>query len=101
MSIRRIFKSGMLRSTGGRLSALLRARPKLLLCLAGLALLSFLIGAIWIRDQAQRRLAEERERLARQEFIPFEKSARAPLSRPEIKFWQSIQNTRAIVSFQD
>ena len=100
MFIKRIFKSGMLQSITGRLWAVFRARPKLSLCLAGLVLLSFLIGAVWVRDQAERRLAEERARLARQEFIPFEKSARVSLARPEIKFWQNTQNTRSIASFQ-
>jgi ligand-binding sensor domain-containing protein len=101
MLIERIFKSSMLQAIARRLMGVARARPKLLLCLAGLGLLSFLIGAVWIRDQAQRRLAEERARLARQQFIPFEKSLRAPLARPEIKLWQNTQSARSIVSFQD
>jgi ligand-binding sensor domain-containing protein len=100
MLIKRIFKSGMLQAITGRLRAVFRARPKLFLCLAGLALLSSLMGALWIREQARRRLTEERARLARQEFIPFEKSARAPLASPQIKFRQSIESTRSIASFQ-
>jgi ligand-binding sensor domain-containing protein len=101
MLIKRIFKSGMLQAITRRLWAVFRARPKLVLCLVGLCLLSFLIGAVWVRDQARRRLAEERARLARQEFIPFEKTVRAPLARPEIKLWQNVENTRSIISFQD
>ncbi|MDT4955385.1 MAG: hypothetical protein QOJ02_3523 [Acidobacteriota bacterium] len=101
MLIKRIFKSGRLQAIARRSMAVARARPRLLLCLAGLGLLSFLIGAVWVRNQAQRRLAEERARLARQEFIPFEKTARAPLARPGIKFWQNIECTRSITSFQD
>ncbi|HEY0099539.1 MAG TPA: hypothetical protein VGB76_11370 [Pyrinomonadaceae bacterium] len=78
------------------------ARRKLLLaCLAGLCLFSFLSGVVWIRNQAQRRLAQERARVAGQEFIPFEKSIRAPLARTEIKFWQNTESTRAVIRFQD
>ncbi|MDT5059891.1 MAG: hypothetical protein QOH63_350 [Acidobacteriota bacterium] len=101
MLIKRIFKSGTLQAITRRSMAVARARPRLLLCLAGLGLLSFLIGAVWVRNQAQRRLAEERARLARQEFIPFEKTARAPLARPGIKFWQNVECTRSIAFFQD
>src|SRR5438045_586874 len=79
----------------------LRARPKLILCLGIVGLLSVLVGAVWVREQARRRLSEERQRLARQESIPFEKSVRTPLTRPEIKFWQNTNNTRAVVRFQD
>jgi ligand-binding sensor domain-containing protein len=101
MHIKRLFKSIEPRAITRRLRVMLRARPGLLLCLLGLGLLSILIGALWVRDQAGRRLAQERLRLARQEFIPFEKSVRAPLSKPGIKFWQNTENTRAIIRFQD
>ncbi len=79
----------------------LRARPKLILGLGVLGLLSIMLGAYLVREQARHKLSEERARLARQEFIPFEKSTRAPLARSEIKFWQSTDNTRAVVRFED
>lgn len=101
MLVKRRFKSGTLQAITRRLRVVIHARPKLLLCLAGLVLLSFLIGAVWIREQARRKLAEERARLARQEFIPFEKTVRQPLARTEIKFWQNTENTRSIIRFQD
>jgi ligand-binding sensor domain-containing protein len=101
MTIKRIFKNRWPQALARHLRAVLHLRPKLLLCLAGLSLLSILIGAVWVRHQAQRSLAEERARQARQEFIPFEKSRRTTLARPEIKFWQNIENTRAVIRFQD
>jgi ligand-binding sensor domain-containing protein len=101
MLIKRVFKNLTPQAHARRLRAVFRARPKLLLCLLVLGLLTFLTGALWVRDQARRRLAQERAQLSRQEFIPFEKTARAPLARPEIKFWQNTENTRSIISFQD
>jgi ligand-binding sensor domain-containing protein len=102
MSHKSTFKSSTLQKITRRLGAVFHARRKLLLvCLAGLCLLSFLSGAVWIRNQAQRRLAQERARLASQEFIPFEKSTRAALARTEIKFWQNTESTRSIIRFQD
>jgi len=101
MHIKRIFKSIEPQALRRRLWLMLRARPKLILCLLGLGLISILIGALWVREQAEHSLAQERARLARQEFIPFEKSLRSPLLRPEIKLWQSTENTRAVIRFQD
>jgi ligand-binding sensor domain-containing protein len=101
MLVKRIFKSVAPQAVTRRLCAVFRARPKLFLCLAGLCLLSFLTGAVWVREQARRSLARERARQAGQEFIPFEKSARTPTPRPGIKFWQNTESTRAIARFQD
>jgi ligand-binding sensor domain-containing protein len=102
MLIERILKSSTPRTIKRRLRSAFHARPKLLLlCLAVLCVLSFVMGAGWVRDQARRRLAEERARLAGQDFIPFEKIARTPLMRPEIKFWQNTETTRSIARFQD
>lgn len=96
------FNGDALQKFTGRLRAAFHARHKLLLvCLAGLCLLALLSGAMWVREQARRRLAQERARLAGQDFIPFEKSARTPLARTELKFWQNTENTRAVVRFQD
>jgi len=96
------FKLSTLREIARRRGAVFYARRKLLLvCLAAMCLLSFLAGAAWIREQARQRLAQERARLANQDFIPFEKSARAPLAQTEIKFWQNTESTRALIRFQD
>jgi ligand-binding sensor domain-containing protein len=91
-------ESSTLRKTARRAGAAIHVRRKLLpVCVAALCLLSF----FWVRDQARRRLAEERTRHAGRDFIPFEKSTRAPLGRNEIKFWQNTESTRAVVRFQD
>ncbi|HJU54640.1 MAG TPA: hypothetical protein VJ715_08720, partial [Pyrinomonadaceae bacterium] len=97
MFIKRIFKSDTLRGV----VKLFRARPKLLLCVAGLCLLSALALALWVREQARRSLAAERARSVGQEFVPFERRARVPLRRDEIKFWQNTEATRDLVRFQD
>jgi ligand-binding sensor domain-containing protein len=101
MLIKRIFKNIIRQANTRRFRSAFRAHPKLLFGCAGLCLLSVLSGALWIRNQAERRLAEERARLARQEFIPFEKTERQPLARSEIKFLQNTDDTRAIARFQD
>ncbi|HEV2801668.1 MAG TPA: hypothetical protein VGW12_14435 [Pyrinomonadaceae bacterium] len=102
MSDKSTSESGTLQRITWRGAALFQTRRKLLLfVLGGLCLLSFLSGAVWVREQVQRRLAEERARVAGQDFIPFEKSARDPLSRNEIKFWQNTESTRSIIRFQD
>ncbi|HWT03791.1 MAG TPA: hypothetical protein VN256_26320 [Pyrinomonadaceae bacterium] len=101
MSIKRIINTDTPRAVGRGVVKLFRTRPKLLLCAAGLCLLSALAAALWVREQARRSLADERARLANQELIPFEKRARAPLRRSEIKFWQNTEATRAVVRFQD
>jgi ligand-binding sensor domain-containing protein len=101
MLIKLRFKTGKLQTITRRLRQIFHARPKLLLCLVGLCLLSILLGAVWVRNQVRRGLADERARVNRQEFIPFEKSARPPLSRPEIKFWQNTESTRSVIRFQD
>lgn len=102
MSNKSTSKSSTLQKIAWRPGALFHARRKLLLVgLTALCLLSFLSGAVWIRDQAQRRLAQERARVAVQDFIPFEKSTRAPLARTEIKFWQNTESTRSLIRFQD
>jgi hypothetical protein len=102
MSNKSTFKISTPREITGRLAAVFHARRKLILvCLAGMCLLSILSGAAWIREQARRRLAQERARLAGQDFIPFEKSARPPLAQTEIKFWQNTESTRALIRFQD
>lgn len=96
------FKISTPREIMRRAGAVFRARRKLLLaCLAGMCLLTFLAGAAWIKEQARRKLAQERARVAGQQFIPFEKSTRIPLSQTEIKFWQNTEGTRAVIRFQD
>jgi ligand-binding sensor domain-containing protein len=101
MLIKLVFKSLTPQAIACRLRALLHARHKLILCLLCLGLLSAFMGVVWVREQARRRLSQERALLARQDFIPFEKLARTPLARPEIKFWQNTEHTRSIVRFQD
>ncbi|HEY0378039.1 MAG TPA: hypothetical protein VGC87_14060 [Pyrinomonadaceae bacterium] len=101
MFIKRIFSSDTRRAMPQSVVRLFRARPKLVLCAAGLCLLSALAVALWVREQARRGLAEERARVLGQEFIPFEKGTRAPLHRNEIKFWQNTEATRAVVRFRD
>jgi len=98
MSNKSTSESSTLQKITRRLGTLFYARRKLLLvCLAGSCLFSF----FWIRDQARRRLAQERSRLASEDFIPFEKSTRPPLARTGIKFWQNTESTRSIIRFQD
>jgi hypothetical protein len=62
--------------------------------------LSF-IGVWRVRNRAQARLAEERERLEKQNFVPFEKKSYPAITNKEIQVWQSHKNTRAIVRFGD
>ncbi|HEX8922969.1 MAG TPA: hypothetical protein VF766_15955 [Pyrinomonadaceae bacterium] len=101
MTIKRIFKNGSRQALARRLRALFQLHPKMVLCVAGLGLLLVVTGAVWVRNQARQTLAQERARLARQEFIPFEKSRRAALARPEIRFWQNTEHARSILRFQD
>lgn len=101
MSTKRIIRSCTPRALRLGVVQLFRARPKLVLCVAGLCLLSTLGAALWVREQARRSLAEEKARALGQEFIPFERRLRAPLRRSEIKFWQSTEATRAVARFQD
>ena len=71
--------------------------------LLGLVLLFILSGAAWrLTREVQSRLDRERERLARENLIPFEKSVRAPLShREQVALWQSTRATRGVARFQD
>ena len=101
MFIKRIIRSCTPRAITRGVVRLFRARPKLVLGMAGLCLLSVLAAAVWVREQARQGLAAERARVLGQEFIPFEKVERAPLRRSEIKFWQNTEATRAVVRFQD
>jgi ligand-binding sensor domain-containing protein len=67
-----------------------------------IAILFASVTALWrIRDQAERRLEAERVLLARQNVVPFEKKLRSILASKELTVWQSYQNSRAVMQFQD
>jgi hypothetical protein len=64
-------------------------------------LLASVTALLRIRDQAERRLEAERALLTRQNVVPFEKKLRSILASKELTVWQSYQNTRAVMQFQD
>jgi ligand-binding sensor domain-containing protein len=80
---------------------LFRGRRRLLICLATLILLISTGGALHIKREAEAQLDSERERLEKQNIVPFEKSVRPRLARGEIQFWQSTKSTRALARFKD
>ena len=57
------------------------------------------IGVWRIRNRAQARFAEERERIEKQNVVPFEKKFYAAITNTEIQVWQSHKSTRAIARF--
>jgi ligand-binding sensor domain-containing protein len=60
------------------------------------------LGVAWqIKQRADRRLAEERARLEKQNLIPFEQRSLKPIDSKAIEIWQNHQSTRAIVKFND
>ena len=95
------FKNNAAQQIIRRMRAISALQRKLLICLAGLLLLVFLLGAMWVKDQAQYRLAQERARRERQDDVPFEKTVCHPHGRRGIQFWQNTKSTRAIARFQD
>jgi ligand-binding sensor domain-containing protein len=74
---------------------------KTLLLLLVLALIGGLIGAWQVKQRADLRLAEERERRDKQNLIPFEQKLLKPIGSKAIEIWQNHQSTRAIVRFND
>ena len=54
-----------------------------------------------IKQRAERRLAEERSRLEKQNIIPFELRAYSRINNPAISIWQSFKATRAVDKFND
>ncbi|MEN3327978.1 MAG: hypothetical protein V7638_2785 [Acidobacteriota bacterium] len=74
---------------------------KTLLLLLVLALVAGLIGAWQVKQQADRRLAEERARREKQDLIPFEQKLLKPIDSKAIEIWQNHQASRAIVRFND
>jgi ligand-binding sensor domain-containing protein len=82
--------------------AFLSGRRRLLLCLAALVLFVSAGGAWRIKREAQAQLDRERERLEKQNLVPFEKSVRPSLARrEEIQLWQSTKRTNALARFGD
>lgn len=60
------------------------------------------VGTAWfIKQRADRSLAQERSKLEKQDFIPFEHNSYSPLNNPVISFLQSYRTTRAIEKFND
>src|SRR5205807_9194020 len=61
-----------------------------------------LAGAVWqIKRTVDRRLAEERARLERQDLVAFEQNFYAPINSHAIDTWQNYKSTRAIARFND
>lgn len=82
----------------GRLSSLMRP-PVIAITILVLALA--FIGVWRIRSRAQAQLAEERERLEKQNIVPFEKKFYSAIANNDIQVWQSYKATRAIARFGD
>src|SRR3954453_11281037 len=80
------------------LMPLCRTYRKLILGCAGVCLLAISVCVGWVFNQARITLAQQRARVAAQEFIPFQQVTRRPLGRPEIKFWQNVEDIRSVVS---
>jgi ligand-binding sensor domain-containing protein len=64
-------------------------------------LISSIIGLVIIRKHAILQLKEEKERLKKQSYIPFEREDRYPSKHSEIKFIQNLKNFRAIALYQN
>ena len=72
-----------------------------LIVLAGLAL-SVSVGTAWfIKQRADRSLAQERSRLEKQNVIPFQHKSYSRIDNRSISFLQSYKTTRAIAKFND
>jgi ligand-binding sensor domain-containing protein len=63
--------------------------------------LAVFIGAWRIENRTQRQLDEERERLAKQNLVPFEKKQGVTFASKELTIWQSYRSSRAIAKFKD
>jgi ligand-binding sensor domain-containing protein len=72
-----------------------------LVLLASLSLCGFLTVAWLVKQRAERSLAAERSRLAKQNFIPFEHRTYSQINNPAISVWQSYKTTKAIERFND
>lgn len=68
---------------------------------ASLTLFAALLTAWFIKQRADRSLAEERSQLEKQNFIPFEHKSYSQTNNPAISVWQSYKITRAIEKFND
>ena len=74
---------------------------KIWLLLLMLALIAGLVGAWQIKQRADLRLADERARRDKQDFVPFEQKLLKPISSKAIEIWQNHQSARAIARFND
>jgi ligand-binding sensor domain-containing protein len=72
-----------------------------LILLAGLALSGALLGAWLIRHRAEKRLAETRSLLEKQDLVPYDHTSYSQITNPAISVWQSHKTTRAIEKFND
>src|ERR1041385_3490116 len=92
-------------STPTRGCSIMRLKPiairKTLLLLLVLLLITGLVGAWRVKQQADLRLAAERARREKQDVVPFEQRLLKPISSKAIEIWQNHQTTRAIVRFND
>jgi ligand-binding sensor domain-containing protein len=66
-----------------------------------LALAGALTCAWVIKQRAERRLAEERSRLEKQNIISFEQKSYSRINNPSISIWQSYKASRAVEKFND
>src|SRR6185503_15883825 len=72
-----------------------------LVLVVSLTLVAALLVTWVIKRRAEARLAEERSRLAQQNFIPYEHKSYSQIDNPAISVWQSYKTTRAIEKFND
>ncbi|HEU4871440.1 MAG TPA: two-component regulator propeller domain-containing protein [Pyrinomonadaceae bacterium] len=76
-------------------------QKRTLVLLASLSLCGALTVAWLVKQRAERSLAAERSRLAKQNFVPFEHKYYAQINNAAISVWQSYKTTRAIERFND
>jgi ligand-binding sensor domain-containing protein len=72
-----------------------------LVLVVSLTLVAALLVTWVIKRRAEARLAQERSRLAQQNFVPFEHQSYSQINNPAISVWQSYKTTRAIEKFND
>src|SRR6185503_19727641 len=78
---------------------ILKKRTLVLIASLGLVLS---LTVVWlVKLRADRSLAQERTRLAKQNFVPFEHKNYSAINNPAISVWQSYKNIRAIERFND
>ena len=78
---------------------ILKKRTLVLIVSLGLVLS---VTVVWlVKQRADRSLAQERTRLARQSFVPSEHKTYSAINNPAISVWQSYKSIRAIERFND